>query len=223
MECRQAKISDVAEIAELEKRAWPEGGAATNEQISSRINIFPEGVIVAVIDNKIVGTVMGELIDFEEIMNSNGKTWAGITGNGYITTHKENGDVLFGVDLSVDPTVRNKGIGRRLLLEIGKMAVRYNLRGGILGARMPEYHKYKSEYTAEQYLSAKNENGELLDSELRFYQKSGLKLVKVMPGYFPDEESLDYGVLAYWKNPFRLKNAVAGKVFGTIMSQFFKI
>ncbi len=205
MEIRKARIEDIEEIVKLEQSAWPEGGAATSEQIEERISIFPEGVIVCVDNLKIVGTVMGELLEYKELMSGE-KTWSSITGNGYISTHSNTGNVLFGVDLSVDPTSRNKGLGKNLLMEIGKLAIRKNLIGGVLGARMPDYHKFHSQVSPEEYLNYRDGSGKLIDSELRFYERNGLKLIKVLPNYFPDKESLDYGVLCLWKNPFYVKN-----------------
>jgi len=42
----------------------------------------------------------------------------------------------------------------------------------------------------------------LLDKELNFYNKAGLNIIKVIPGYMNDIDSLNYGVLLVWKNPF---------------------
>ena len=34
------------------------------------------------------------------------------------------------------------------------------------------------------------------------YEKDSLRIVKILPEYFPDPASEDYGVLLYGKNPF---------------------
>ncbi len=60
--------------------------------------------------------------------------------------------------------------------------------------------------TAEEYLEAKNARGEPLDPEVRFYKRAGLKIGKVIPGYFDDPDSLSYGVLLIWENPFYVRN-----------------
>ncbi|MBI4948383.1 GNAT family N-acetyltransferase, partial [Candidatus Berkelbacteria bacterium] len=199
MKFRQARLGDIPKLVELEDRAWPEGGSASSEQFESRIKTFPTGVIIAEENNNIVGVVVGQKIQLSEISNGK-KNWKTITDNGYIAnSHRPTGDTLFGVDLSVDPDLQNRGIGRRLLLEIGKLAIKNNLKFGVLGARMPDYHKYCKKLTPEQYVNHRDENGKLIDSELRFYESAGLELRGVIKDYFPDRESLNNGVLAVWK------------------------
>ena len=223
MTIRQARQADIPEIIKVERRAWPKGGAATSEQFNSRIATFPAGVMVAVIDSRVAGVVAGEIISSNYLENDN-ISWSGITDDGYIRrSHNPVGDALFGVDLSVDPEYRNAGVGKALLLEIGKMAIRRNLKMGILGARMPDYHKYSKDVKPESYIRLRNRDGRLVDSELRFYEKSGLKLVKVVPHYFPDKDSLDYGVLAVWKNPFYVRSKSVGMVIGFVGALIFKI
>ena len=223
MKTRRATLEDVDEIIEVEKRAWPEGGAATKEQFISRIKTFPEGVIVAVEENKIAGVVVGELINYNYLSKKN-ICWADITDKGNITkSHNPKGDALFGVDLSVDPDFQKKGVGKKLLLEIGRLAVKNNLRAGILGARMPHYHKYSKKVKPEEYINYCDNEGKLIDPELRFYKKAGVKFLKVVENYYPDEESLNYGVLCEWTNPLYLKSKLAGKIVGPIVSLAFRI
>ena len=45
------------------------------------------------------------------------------------------------------------------------------------------------------------ENGELVDPELRFYQRSGLTIERIIPNSMDDDsESRNYGVLMVWNN-----------------------
>jgi ribosomal protein S18 acetylase RimI-like enzyme len=219
----EATIGDIDEIIEVEKKAWPEGGAATREQFEKRIKIFNEGVIIAKISGKVVGVVAGELIQ-SSYLNKESISWSSITDNGYIeNSHDPKGDALFGIDLSVDPSYRNRAIGRKLLLQIGRMAVKRNLKCGILGARMPDYYKHSKKVSAKDYIDFRDTTGQLVDKELRFYERSGLKFLKVIPNYFPDRESLNYGVLCVWNNPFYIENQRLGRVVGGIGSLLFKI
>lgn len=223
MTIRQATQTDVPEIIKVEKRAWPEGGAATATQFESRIKTFPEGVMIAIVDSRVAGVVAGEIVT-STYLEKDGTSWSDITDDGFIKrSHDPDGDALFGVDLSVDPDYRNSGVGRALLLEIGKMAIRKNLKMGILGARMPDYHKYSKDVKPEAYIRQRSSDGRLIDPELRFYEKSGLEFVKVVPNYFPDKDSLDYGVLTVWKNPFYVRNKTIGKVIGLLGALVFKI
>lgn len=168
----------------------------------SRIKTFPEGTLVAVIGNKVVAVVATEIINY----NPEKKTlnWYEITDNGYIKkTHNPKGDSLYGVDLSVHPSFQNKGIGKKLMVAVGKLAIKYNLKRGFLGARIPNYYKYAHKIKVEDYVKITEKGGEIPpDPELMFYQQLGLKMVKVIPNYFNDPESLNYGVLFVWENPY---------------------
>lgn len=66
---------------------------------------------------------------------------------------------------------------------MGRQAISKNLKRGILGGRLPKYKDYADKMTLEEYLKAKNENGEPLDLEVRFYKRASLKIEKVLPNY----------------------------------------
>jgi len=204
---RQAKLEDIPEILVVEKEAWGEQRTALRKMFESRIKTFPEGTLIAEVDKKIVGVVVTERVDYD--FEKDSYTWYKITDNGFIKkSHKKDGDVLYGVDLSVSPSFQHLGIGTKLLESIGKLAIRYNIKQGMLGGRIPGYYKYASKMDVEEYVKAtiNTEKGvRSLDPEIDFYRKAGLKIVKIIPNYFKDPESLNYGILLLWKNPFYKK------------------
>ena len=199
---RTAKIEDIPQILEVEKVTWGEGGAATKEVFESRIKIFPEGTLIALVEKKIVGVVATQIIDY----NGNPKNLYEMTDNGCITkTHNPKGDTIYGVDLSVHPLYQNKGVGKKLLESIGKLVVRYNLKQCMLGGRVPYYYKFADEIKIEDYVNIEKQKGGNSippDPELSFYRKFGLRVAKIIPDYFKDPDSLNYGVLLIRKNPF---------------------
>jgi ribosomal protein S18 acetylase RimI-like enzyme len=215
---RQAKIEDIPQILEVEKAAWGEERAATFEMFESRIKTFPHGNLVALADNKIVGVVSTQIMNYD--LEKNAFTWYEATDNGYIKkTHNPKGDTLYGVTLSVHPLYQNRGIGKELMIAVGKLAIKHNLKGGLLGTRIPHYHKYADRIKVEDYvkITQKDQRNIPPDPELVFYQKLGLKIVKIIPNYFDDPESLNYGVLVFWKNPFY------NKWYRKIAAMFFKV
>ncbi|MFA6525760.1 MAG: hypothetical protein WCT33_05925 [Patescibacteria group bacterium] len=210
LEIRKADLADVDDILFVEKQAWPKEGAATKEIMESRINTFPDGIFVAVLENKIIGVVVFQKVNYEEFLSIH--NWYEATDNGYIKkSHRKDGDSIFGVDLSVVPDAPY-GVGAKLLRQVGAVAIKNNLKYGILGGRIPYYHKYSNKYSAEEYLNAKDERGDLLDPEVRFYKKNRLRIVLLLPDYFKDPESMNYGVLLRWKNPFYSKNKIIQKI-----------
>lgn len=216
---RQARIEDIPEILFVEKKAWGEKKAATKEMIESRILTFPEGTLVVEVGEMVVGVITTEIVNYD--LKKDAHTWYEITDNGFIkNSHKSDGDTIYGVDLSVDPFFQQSGIGTKLLESIGKLAIRYNVKQGMLGGRMPGYYNYADRMSAEEYANATIGTGKgakSLDPEINFYKKAGLKIVKIIPNYFKDPESLDYAVLLLWKNPFY------NKWYRWIGTKFFKV
>ncbi|MEK7624163.1 MAG: GNAT family N-acetyltransferase [Patescibacteria group bacterium] len=214
---RQAKNEDIPKILLIEEIAWGKEKSASKEMIESRIKTFPGGALVAESNKEIIGVVFTERVDYD--FNNSAFTWYEITDNGFIkNSHKADGRVVYGVDLSVMPSYQHLGVGTQLLEGIGKLAIRYNVKYGMLGGRLPLYYKYANKMTVEEYINAvtDTEKGHRsLDPEIDFYKKSGLKIIKAIPNYFKDPESLDYGVLLLWENPFYNKyyRWLAAKLF----------
>jgi ribosomal protein S18 acetylase RimI-like enzyme len=222
---RQAKIEDIPQILEVEKAAWGEERAATFEMFESRIKTFPEGTLVAVLDGKIVGVVVVEIINSHIINNLS--NWYEITDDGFIAkTHNLKGDTLYGVDLSIHPLYQNRGIGKKLLIEAAKIAIKYNLKQGMLGGRIPNYWKFADKIKVEDYVRITDQNNFYNvppDPGLLFYIKYGFKIKKIIPNYFKDPESLNYGVLLVRENPFYNKwyRWIIAKIFNLISNLFF--
>jgi len=188
----------------------------------SRIKTFPEGTLVASIGGKIVGVVSTQIVNYD--LERDALTWYEVTDNGFITkTHNPKGDTLYGVDLSVHPSYQNKGIGKKLLIETAKLAIKYNLKQGILGGRIPNYWKFADRIRVEDYVKINNQNNIPPDPELLFYHKCGFKIKKIIPNYFKDPESLNYGILLVRENPFYNKwyRWIIAKIFNLISHFFF--
>lgn len=210
---RRARLEDIEEILIVEKEAWPEKLRATKEQFRSRIETFPGGTLVAIVDGVVVGVVSAEIVAYD--VKNPIATWAEVTDSGFIKkTHNPKGDTLYGVDLTVSQFAENTS--KLLMQEVGKLVIRYNLKQGILGARIPRYHKFKDKMTVEEYMNGKR-GKHPMDPELSFYTKMGLEAVKALPNYIDDPESCSYGVLMVWKNPFY------GKPFPKFWSWLFRI
>jgi hypothetical protein len=207
---RLATLNDLKALLHVENSVWPAGLCASEEKLQSRIETFPEGNFVAVSNGKIVGFVCAQIVKYDP--KNHAKTWYAATDNGYIKkTHTYSGDYMYGVSLSVLPFV-SRIVSSKLLEATGKMAVRYNLKGGILGGRIPSYHKYATKIPVEEYVFKKNKRRKYLDPELNIYAKAHLKPIKILKDYFNDPESMNYGVLLEWHNKFHW----IGKVFPPI-------
>ena len=57
----------------------------THEQIEKLIKIFPEGQIVTVVDEKIVGCALSIIVEYDKVKNDH--TYAQVTGKETFNTH----------------------------------------------------------------------------------------------------------------------------------------
>lgn len=188
------------DVVEVEKSAWPPELQASREKLESRMSIFPQGFIVAKIDNKIKGVTTSQVTNYD--LSSN-KTWNEITDNGTISrTHNSNRGSLYIVSVGVSSDMQGKGTGGKLVAAQIELAKKLNLKRVFLGARVPGYKQYYTdnrEISVEDYLRLKNEKGEAIDSEIRFYERQGFTSVKVVSNFEPDVASRNYGVVMVWE------------------------
>lgn len=219
---RYATLNDVDKILALDQFVWGDM-AATQEMIESRIKTYSKGQIIAKSDvDHVVGWVSIQLIKKldQYILN-----WNKATDNGTIrNTHSDKGRFIFGINLTAHPN--HPGIGLALQLRIWSIGVQYKIIGGYIGSRIPSYHRVYKRYSIEQWVYGKN--GKSYDAEVRYYQNAGFKIIKIIPDYFIDPESLNYGVLMYVPNYFyrfpfkRLLSFLINRYSFKLVRKFFK-
>ena len=195
---RQATHGDIPELLQVESAAWPEEARASEEMLSSRVGLFPEGVLCAVVNFSIVGFICTEIIDQQpEQIHEN---WSQLTDDGYIRkTHNPSGTTLFGVSMSVLPGAPTN-TAFALCESAKKLAIRKHLPFVVLGSRIPRFHRFADTMDVEEYIQTFR-NGKHLDPELDLYKRIGLVPIRPLPGFFPDPASCNFGVLMIWKNP----------------------
>jgi len=213
---REARWEDLPGILEVENKAWPEKLRANRQAYESRLKTFPEGLLIAEADGKIEGVVVTQKVFYQTIEQVG--SWSKITDRGRIQkTHNPEGDTLYGVNLSVSPAAP-RGVAIALLEAMGKKAIINNIKQIVLGGRIPGFQRYFEKYCqehklfhlsekqkdeiAEQYINRLTSRGKPRDPEINFYTKANMRVAKLLPNYIEDAESLNYGVLLVWKNPF---------------------
>lgn len=201
LKLRRATLKDVDAIVSLDHEVWS-FFPTTREKIESRIRIFPEGNYVVECDGKIAGYTCNQFIEYD-LEKHPPFTWEEITNQGTLQgTHGFNNEYLYGVAITVSPKYQNLGIGTMCMLPGWYNVVRYDKKAGLFGCRMPEYHKVKDQYSPEDYIRLRREDGQLYDSELRLMEREGFKIICVLPNYEHDPESCNNGVLVVHDNPF---------------------
>ncbi|WP_230130605.1 GNAT family N-acetyltransferase [Bacillus sp. CECT 9360] len=190
----------IAIQAECFPPPFPEELWWNREQLQNHVDLFPEGALCIEIDGELAGSLTGLRVDFDPLHPAH--TWEEITDGGYIRNHDPNGNTLYIVDISVKPKYRKFGLAKQMMQSMGHIVVEKKLDRLLGGGRMPGYHRYARELSPEQYVQ-KVLSGDLNDPVITFLLKCGRKPVGVLENYLKDKESLNYGTLMEWKNPFK--------------------
>ncbi len=92
---RRARLDDIPALYACQAAAYANygpGGLCDERQLQMQVEAFPEGQLIATIDNKVVGYAMALIVHLDE--DSPWYSYAEITGNGTFSTHDPAGDDL---------------------------------------------------------------------------------------------------------------------------------
>ena len=193
---RPAFVNDIDEIYRLKKHVWNDN-AASKSMLIVRNETFPVGQLVAVdSSNNIVGYTG---FFRTEKYSGNVMSWYDLTSYGYINgVHKQNGNYIFGMRLTVHP--KYPEVGHKLHETAIDYMVENNMHGIYHVSRVPGFSMASEKYSIDQWVFG--ENNKSKDQEISYYQKQGYRIVNIIPDYYDDEESGNYGVLMLLENPY---------------------
>ena len=195
---------DFDQLIRVQKEAFPppfpEELLWNIEQLTNHISLFPEGALCVEIEGRVAGSITGLVVQIED--GDEDHTWVEITDNGYIRNHDPKGNTLYIVDICISPAYRKLGLGKWMMQAMYETVVQLGLERLLGGGRMPGYHLHSADMSIEQYVE-KVLGGELKDPVVSFLLRCGRTPVRPVANYLEDEESLNYGMLMEWKNPFK--------------------
>ncbi|CAM3387866.1 GNAT family N-acetyltransferase [Marinicrinis lubricantis] len=201
---RNYRAEDFADLIRIQQESFPPPFPSelwwNEEQLNNHVTLFPQGALCIEVEGEVAGSMTGLIVDFDPMHPSH--TWEDITDEGYIRNHNPKGNTLYVVDISVRPSYRKLGLGKWLMFSMYDVVVHMQLDRLLGGGRMPGYYSKAAEMTAEEYIQAVI-SGELKDPVISFLLRCGRTPVTVIENYLEDEQSLNYGCLMEWKNPFR--------------------
>jgi len=200
VEIRKLTIDDYDELAEAMLKAYPviDDNVWSKRNIQKLTSIFPEGQICITVDGKLAAAALSICVNYE--LYGDQHTYDEITGNLSFNTHSNIGNVLYGIEVFVDPEFRALRLGRRLYDARKELCEIMNLKSIIVGGRIPNYHLYSSELSPREYIT-KVRNKEIFDPVLSFQIGNNFSPVKILKGYLKgDTESEEYAVLLQWNN-----------------------
>ena len=200
VQIRNLQIEDYDQLAQSFTRVYTDGSDVfwTHKQIEKLIKIFPEGQIVTVVDEKIVGCALSIIVDYDKVKNDH--TYAQVTGKETFNTHNPKGNILYGIEVFVHPEYRGLRLARRMYEYRKELCEKLNLKAIMFGGRIPNYHKYADQMRPKEYID-KVRQKEIYDPVLTFQLSNDFHVRKVMRNYLPnDEESRHYACLLQWDN-----------------------
>ncbi|GLI86055.1 putative N-acetyltransferase YkwB [Rossellomorea marisflavi] len=200
---RNYREEDFDSLISIQQRAFPppfpEELWWNKDQLHQHVNRFPLGAICVEMDGLVVGSMTSLITSYSP--EDPDHTWDGITDEGYITNHSDDGNTLYVVDLCIDPAYRGLKLGKWMMDALYEIVVHLRLERLLGGGRIPTFHSYRDRYTVEEYVE-KLTRGEHKDPVITFLLQCGRMPVRVIKDYLEDEESCHYGILMEWKNPF---------------------
>lgn len=200
VQIRNLQIEDYAQLSQSFTRVYSDGSDVfwTRAQIQKLITIFPEGQIVTVVDDKIVGCALSIIVDYDKVKNDH--TYAQVTGKETFNTHNPDGNILYGIEVFIHPGYRGLRLARRMYEYRKELCETLNLKAIMFGGRIPNYHKYADKMRPKEYI-AKVRQREIYDPVMTFQLSNDFHVRKVMTNYLPnDEESKHYACLLQWDN-----------------------
>lgn len=201
---RQMTPADVPAVVGLQRRVYPDELAWSAEELAQHLAVFPNGQLVAVDETgRVVGSASSLIIDWDDYAES--AQWSTITGRGTFSTHNPLGKTLYGADMCVDPTARQRGIGSHLYDGRKRLLRDRGLKRLLTGGRIPGYAQVAQTMTPRDYV-AEVVRGRRKDATLGFQLKNGLVVLDVVPEYLDNPESRGFATLLEWLNPEYVTN-----------------
>lgn len=174
------------------------GSVWTEDHIKLLIDIFPEGQIVVLFNDKVVGVALSIIVNYDNFGDDH--TYQRITGDYTFDTHTASGDVLYGIEVFVHPDYRGLRLARRLYDARKELCERLNLKSIIFGGRIPNYSSYANIHTPKEFID-KVKMKEIHDPVLSFQLSNEFHVKKLLTNYMPgDEESKEHATLMEWNN-----------------------
>ncbi|MEO6636727.1 MAG: bifunctional GNAT family N-acetyltransferase/carbon-nitrogen hydrolase family protein [Ginsengibacter sp.] len=200
IQVRLLTIKDYNELKEAMIKAYASmGGQYWKEvSLSKLITMFPEGQIAIIVDGKVAGCALSLRLNYDDFGDKH--TYKEITGNYTFDTYDAEGDVLYGIEVFIDPTFRGMRLARRLYEARKNLCRQMNLKAIVAGGRIPKYHLYAEKMSAKEFIENVKKR-EIHDPTLSFQLSNDFQVKLVTKNYLPeDKESMGFATLLVWHN-----------------------
>ena len=166
-------------------------------ELHEMVEIFPEGTIVALDGDSVIGMGTGIFIDLD--FDNFPPTDHDLLYTGKRCNHNPAGAFYYGSDMAVHPNYRGLGIGRAIYNRRKALVVDQNKKGFVAGAVIPGFVNHKDRLSIQCYVN-KVVDGELFDPTLSVQLRNGFKFIRLLPNFFIFPRSDNWGALIFWEN-----------------------
>ena len=198
---RNVTGKDYDHIRNIMQQAYRDmGGAWTREEFMTLLALFPEGQVCVEDKNVVVAAALTVMVDYANLEKHH--TYEDIVSGGSFDAHDPEGDYLYGIDLFVHEDYQGMRLGRRLYDARKTLCEQLNLKGILIGGRIPGYADINENLSPGEYIE-KVKSKQIVDQVLTFQLANDFHPKRALKNYIPeDEASRSYAVLLEWSNIF---------------------
>ena len=205
LHCKNAEITDLPKILEVEK-SWPESGRASADKFIARIEKFSKGFLLILKnlptgEEKVIATITTMPLLYSPTLVGQFTTWDKVTNHGMLDDCSlQNKNALYIISGVIDKDHRGENVFEYAVLKIVKLAQDLGLRYVIAGAVIPGYKKYCQNIgtlPAWDYCQLRK-GSKPVDPLLAMYESIQFKVpnsLHVVSEYYPDDASRNYAAL----------------------------
>jgi GNAT superfamily N-acetyltransferase len=174
---------------------FPEDLLWQREHLVRHLEIFPEGQFVAIQDEIVIGSASSVIISEEHYEAQ--YDWETTVGGHFLNAHDPSGTTLYGVDISVHPDYRGRGVGRAMYEARKELVRNLGLKRYATACRLPDFSG-SGFASMDEYVQVVV-RGDRTDRTLTPLLKYGMMCVGVAHDYMDDEESANAAAILEWK------------------------
>lgn len=197
---RTAQDDDVDAIVALNRRVFKDRDMTGWEphHLEAHLDRFPEGQFVLEVAGDIVASSASLRVPESRALEPH--TWMSITGGNELPKHDPGGDVLYGLEIMVDPDRQGLGFAQMLYRARKVLCRVLGLKRLVVGGRIPGFSKARRgtpDLSVEAYVE-RVASGEAVDPVLTPQLAAGLAPRGVLENYVLDPPSLHQAVRLTW-------------------------
>ena len=165
------------------------------EHLERHVQLFQAGQFVALLEDQVVASCSNTLISEANWLAH--RSWEETVGGYFLENFDPNGTTLYGLDISVHPDFRRRGVARALYQARFRLVQERFVRYGT-ACRLPDF--VHNHFPAPEPYARAVARGEVSDRTLTPLLKMGLTMTDVLTNYMDDPESGNAAALLEWRS-----------------------